>query len=85
MVVSGQVQGVNFRSMVKVRALTLGLVGSVQNESDGTVKIIAEGARTHIEALVRWLHEHPGGVRIETVSVHWSQARGSFTTFSIVS
>ena len=42
-IVSGQVQGVWFRRHTQEKAKALGITGSVRNESDGTVTIVAEG------------------------------------------
>ncbi len=82
-ILSGIVQGVNLRSMVKVRALTLNVVGSVKNLPDGTVRIEAEGDRTALEQFMRWLNARPAGVRIDSIEDFWSDPHGTFSTFTI--
>ncbi len=41
--VHGNVQGVGYRDLVRRAALHLGITGSVKNEDDGSVSIIASG------------------------------------------
>lgn len=79
----GAVQGMNLRSMVKVTALSLGLVGWVKNQSDGTVVVEAEGEREKLQKLVDWLRNHPGGSKIASVTDLWSDGTGEFTDFVI--
>lgn len=83
-IVRGRVQGLNFRSMVKLRALTLGLVGTVQNLPDGTVAIEAEGERPALETLLHWVNTDPGGVEVEQVDDRWSEPTGQYRTFEIL-
>lgn len=82
-ILSGQVQGVNLRSMVKVRAITLNVVGSVKNLPDGTVRIEAEGERETLEQFMRWLNSHPASLRFDTIEDYWSEPRGTFSSFAI--
>lgn len=81
--VFGQVQGVNFRASVKMRAITLGLVGWVKNLPTGNVVFMAEGESEHLHEFLRWLLAKPGGVQIIRVEDHWGPASGAFTHFTI--
>ena len=74
--VYGQVQGVNLRSMIKVKALELGLVGYVMNNNDSTVSLEAEGERPALEALMSWLRDRPGNCRIDRLADDWSEPTG---------
>jgi len=80
---SGQVQGVNLRAMIKVSALSLNLKGCVKNEPDGSVKIVLEGEKEKIEGLIRWLNEYRGPGKIELLQDYWSQGRNEFDDFTI--
>ena len=48
----GEVQGVFFRAQTCEIAKSLGLVGYVKNESDGTVRIIAEGEENVLKSFI---------------------------------
>ena len=81
--VFGQVQGINLRSMIKVKALELGLVGFVMNIDDGTVSLEAEGERPALEALMGWLRERPGNCRIDRLADDWVEATGQDESFMV--
>ena len=81
--VRGDVQGVGFRWFVVRRASELGLVGWTANESDGSVKVVAEGPTGALDQLVNHLHEGPSGASVQSVEVSRSPQVGGFTSFSI--
>jgi acylphosphatase len=81
--IRGRVQGVGFRHFVRIRASALGLVGWVSNEADGSVAVVAEGAREPLESLEKLLHDGPSGARVEDVSIRWQPARGGFERFGV--
>lgn len=75
--VTGIVQGVGFRWFVRQTATTLGLAGSAVNAADGSVEIVAEGARGVCERLADALRageRRPG--RVDQVTVQWSEPTG---------
>lgn len=80
---SGFVQGVNMRAMVKMTAVNLNLTGYVKNKDDGSVEIVAEGKKDNLEVLIRWLNEHNGPDKIEKLEDYWSEARNEFEGFTI--
>ena len=85
-VVSGRVQGVNFRQFVYTRARFLRLTGYVGNMDDGrSVEVVAEGPRQDLEQLLEYLHEGPRSARIDSVEVEWREASGSWTDFGVLS
>lgn len=81
--VSGQVQGVGFRWYTRRMAQNLGLVGWVCNESDDSVKILAEGEKDGLEKLVDWCRQGPESARVNNVEVEWTGAKGEFQGFTI--
>ena len=70
-VVHGRVQGVGFRYFVLREARRLGLDGWVANESDGSVRVVADGERAPLAALLEALHEGPPASIVERVIVNW--------------
>lgn len=81
--VSGRVQGVGFRYFTRTEAARLGLNGWVRNERDGTVLVVAEGAREELEQLVHALKQGPGIARVRDVDVQWEDATGGYADFRI--
>jgi acylphosphatase len=82
--VRGRVQGVGFRDWVRRRARELGLSGSARNSSDGTtVEVIAEGARTALEALEAALKLGPPGAYVTSVETTWTDATAAYDGFTI--
>lgn len=82
--VYGQVQGVFFRVEAKEKAAGLGLTGWAANESDGSVKVVAEGEESALNQLVEWCKKGPGGAQVDKVEVNWQEATGEFDRFRIV-
>lgn len=58
-IVHGRVQGVGFRYGTLQIANQLGIVGTVQNLPDGTVKIIAEGSQLSLEKFIHRINAGP--------------------------
>ncbi|HET9085673.1 MAG TPA: acylphosphatase [Candidatus Limnocylindrales bacterium] len=81
--VRGRVQGVGFRYFVARRAMDLGLTGWVANEPDGSVRCVAEGARSSLEALLESLERGPAGALVDRVSSHWEMAAGGWRSFEV--
>ena len=53
-IVTGSVQQVNFRNCTRKAATALGLVGTVENLYDGSVRIVAQGSQEQLQAIVSW-------------------------------
>lgn len=81
--VSGRVQMVMFRDFTQRKASGLKLTGEVRNLSDGTVEVIAEGAREQLETLLEKLHHGPILAHVESITTSWLPATGAYTTFRI--
>lgn len=82
-VVLGRVQGVGFRWFVIRRAEEHGVAGSVRNLPDGSVEVVAEGARGALEALRDDLRSGPPRARVERVDELWSEGPGRYRGFTI--
>ena len=82
-VVSGIVQGVNFRYYTSRQAESLGLTGWVANREDGSVEVVAEGPRADLQALLDWLSQGPPSASVTGVQADWEQATGEHTAFRV--
>ncbi|HTK10070.1 MAG TPA: acylphosphatase [Ktedonobacteraceae bacterium] len=81
--VTGFVQGVGFRQFVVHKALNLGLRGFVRNASDGSVEVVAQGARPALEGLLVLLRQGPSASEVEEVSTSWREPTELFPGFYI--
>ncbi len=81
--VMGRVQGVNFRTYTQQRARELGLTGWVANDADGTVRVVAEGDETALDALLTFLNQGPPMAQVDHVLSQHLPAAGSFEQFRI--
>jgi acylphosphatase len=79
--VFGRVQGVFFRDRTNKKAKELNLTGWVENEPDGSVKIIAEGEKENLEKLIEWTRKGPLLARVDKVEVKWEEGKGEFEKF----
>lgn len=95
--VYGDVQGVSFRWRAKNIADELGLTGWVKNETDGTVKVVAEGKEEVLKSFVDRCYTIADGtsgksndpfiipsVKVENIDMEWSVASGEFEEFEIL-
>ena len=80
---TGQVQGVNFRSSTKAEADTLGLTGWVRNCPDGSVEVMIEGPKKAAQQLVDWCRHGPVWAQVEGLTVEWQAASGEFSEFKV--
>jgi len=81
--VSGQVQGVFFRSETKDEALRNGLTGWVRNLLDGRVEAVFEGEKDRVDKLIEFCRRGPPGARVTNVEVAWENYTGEFRDFRI--
>jgi acylphosphatase len=82
-VVHGRVQGVGYRFFVMRVADSLPISGWVANESDGSVRCVAEGARDDLERLLAALRAGPAGAVVHSVSEQWMPATGRMNGFTV--
>ncbi|MDD7836463.1 MULTISPECIES: acylphosphatase [Paenarthrobacter] len=82
--VTGVVQGVGFRYWTARKADELGLAGTVRNNTDGSVELVAEGSAGDVDRMARWLQSSQAPGRVESVDIDISEGAGGFTGFRIV-
>lgn len=66
--VRGKVQGVYYRQSAKEKAYALSIVGTVQNLSDGRVKLVVTGEEERLQELLDWCRVGPSRAVVEEVS-----------------
>jgi acylphosphatase len=81
--VFGKVQGVLFRASICQKAKEFNLIGWVKNQSDDSVKIIAQGKKDNLEKLIKWCYNGPKNAIIEKVDIEWKKATNEFKNFEI--
>ena len=83
-IASGKVQGVGFRMYTQTQAEQLGVVGFVQNLSDGTVKIVAAGEDSQVDALINWAKSGSPPAKVGDLQTETMEYRsGEFDRFEI--
>jgi acylphosphatase len=81
--VSGRVQGVNFRWYTQQKAQELGLTGWVRNLGDGRVEAIFEGEERAVRRGVDWCHLGAPSARVDRVEVNYEEPTGEFSRFRV--
>ena len=66
--VSGLVQGVGYRALLRHEARKRGVNGWVRNRTDGTVEAVLQGSREAVDAVLTWARLGPRGSRVAEVS-----------------
>jgi len=84
-VVRGRVQGVGYRVFALREASYLGLAGFVANESDGSVRVVAEGPAEDLDRLLERLTDGPPAGFVDRVIDRREPARGIIGGFRIES
>ena len=82
-VVTGRVQGVNFRYATREQARRRGLSGWARNLADGRVEAVFEGAPSDLELMLDWCRHGPPAAEVESVDVKWGDPIGDERGFSI--
>jgi acylphosphatase len=81
LVVSGLVQGVNFRGWVRDRAASRGVAGWAANRADGSVEVFLQGDDDAVAAVERAVGEGPSHARVERVQAADADPRGDLDGF----
>ncbi|MDD4287852.1 MAG: acylphosphatase [Candidatus Peribacteraceae bacterium] len=70
LLITGRVQGVNFRTEAKAKADALRLTGWVRNnDHDGSLEMHIEGSLPALQQFEQWCARGPEGARVEEVKV----------------
>lgn len=82
--ISGRVQGIGFREMIKRFAIKNGIRGFVANRDDGEVYLIAQGKKDSLNSLLNWITSNPGFSKIESMQYNWRNQIKTYESFDIV-
>jgi len=82
--VFGRVQMVMFRDFVTRKARSRRIVGSVKNNIDGSVSVVAEGEESNLKELFELIHKGPMLSRVDSVSEKWQEPLGGYKNFDIL-
>ena len=74
---------VMYRDFAMRKARSLGIVGEVWNEEDGSVRLIAEGEEDALIAYIEKLKRGSALSHVERVAVDWKDATGQHSSFTI--
>ena len=72
----GDVQGVGFRYTVQGLANRLGVTGGVENLTDGTVRLVAEGTEGILQQLLLNIRVSRLGPYISNEQIEWRDLEG---------
>ena len=81
--ISGNVQGVFFRSSLRSQVLLKQAKGWVKNLNDGRVEAVFEGRKETIEELIAYCRKGPPGSVIDDIEVKWEKPTSRFDSFDI--
>lgn len=81
--VTGFVQGVGFRQMVKHEARKRGITGWVRNLSDGSVEALAVGPEEKLQELIESCKKGPFLSQVDNMHVEWEETGESFEEFRV--
>jgi len=82
-IVRGRVQGVGFRWFVEREAHMLGVAGTVRNNHDGSVEVLAMGTREQLMGLRSRLERGPRAARVDDVEEFEANPIPGLNTFRI--
>ena len=82
--ISGRVQMVMYRDFAQRKARKLGLVGTVQNQKDGSVNVIAEGEESVLNEYLKYLNRGSILSKVKNIRIFWSEPTGRFSDFTIL-
>ncbi len=83
LMISGQVQGVFFRTNTRHTANELGLKGWVRNLPNGMVEVLAEGRKPSLDKLIEFCRNGPSGANVENIEIKWEKPSYEFDNFEV--
>lgn len=75
---------VMFRDFARRNASKLGLVGTVKNNKDGSVTVVAQGDEEKLKVFLEKLNKGSMLSRVDAVKVVWGETLGKFKSFDIL-
>lgn len=84
MLITGLVQGVNFRAFFKIKAQSQNLSGWIKNLPNGNVETVVEGKEKNYKELEKWCYKGNHYGRVEDIKVEVSEKLDNFTDMEII-
>lgn len=81
--ISGEVQGVFFRSSVRSQAMLRSVRGWVRNLPDGRVEAVFEGHKSDVDKVIEYCRQGPDVSTVERIEVKEEKPTGRFSDFQI--
>lgn len=81
--ISGIVQGVNFRYSTYREALSVGVKGYVKNTSDGKVEAQFQGSENQVNQMIDYVRTGPPSAVVEDVAIEWLEEDEGLVGFVI--
>jgi acylphosphatase len=66
-IISGKVQGVNYRASARNAATELGVSGTTKNLANGDVEIYATGSKEQLDKFIAWCRKGPAISKVSHV------------------
>lgn len=83
LVIFGKVQGIFFRKFVKEKSEELKLDGFVENQADGTVKVIAEGEEKKLQKLIEICKTGSKLAQVKNIEINWLNPTQEYKDFIV--
>ena len=80
----GYVQAVGYRLFTKRYADHFHITGFVQNQADGSVKVMASGDEANLASFIEKLREGPRMAIVKNLKVTWLDRGDTYTEFIII-
>jgi acylphosphatase len=81
--VTGRVQGVNYRGSTRAAAVKEGVSGWVRNLDDGRVEAMVEGEEIAVNRLVQFMSKGPAGAKVTGLESSRQEPVGRSDNFEI--
>jgi acylphosphatase len=81
--ISGNVQGVFFRSYTRQEANKKNVKGWVRNLPDGRVEVVLEGEEEAVRKIIELCRKGPSYARVKGIKIKWEDYKGEFKSFKI--
>ena len=82
--ISGEVQGVYFRSRTAIEARRTGVFGWVKNLPDGRVEAVFEGDQGAAEEMINFCKKGPPRALVKNVEVRQGTYTGEYKDFTVI-
>lgn len=83
LIISGDVQGVGYRSWMKREALLRNVTGWVRNREDETVEAVIEGGNDKVSEMIALCKKGPDVSWVDDVLTNEEEYEGEFVTFEV--